>query len=181
MPQWIIAALLILAAAITVLVTGPRSAQSPAEAGAEAPAPVEPAPPLDEAEPGNPEQAARHSRAVETMRANWSGEVQYGLPFDALDPSLPVNASRRAVRFDPSDQYWGLPRPDAASENGAELTAIYCGSCHSLRIVMQQSKTRDGWDDLLVWMVEKQNMGEIPAEDRSVILDYLADYFSNEA
>ena len=61
---------------------------------------------------------------------------------------------------------------------GAQITYDYCSGCHSEMIIAQQGQTRDGWDDILVWMVEDMGMGEIDNEDRNMILDYLATYYN---
>ena len=60
---------------------------------------------------------------------------------------------------------------------GAQLTYDYCTACHSEMIIAQQGQTRDGWDDILVWMVEEMGMGELYEEDRDQILDYLGRYY----
>ncbi|WP_245626900.1 aldehyde dehydrogenase [Aestuariivita boseongensis] len=61
---------------------------------------------------------------------------------------------------------------------GAQLTYDYCTVCHSEMIIAQQGQTRDGWDEILVWMVDEMGMGEIDETDREMILDYLATYYS---
>ena len=63
---------------------------------------------------------------------------------------------------------------------GVEETYAYCASCHSTMLVAQQGQTREGWDELLVWMVEKQGMQPIPEEDRAVVLDYLAEHYNTD-
>lgn len=63
---------------------------------------------------------------------------------------------------------------------GAGVTYDYCASCHSAMLVAQQGQTRDGWDELLQWMVEKQGMQPIPEEDRDTILDYLAEHYNTD-
>ncbi len=70
----------------------------------------------------------------------------------------------------------GFP-PDA----GREEVEIYCGACHSLRLVAQQGLSRGDWDELLDWMVEEQAMEELETADRRLVLDYLARHFSIEA
>ena len=70
----------------------------------------------------------------------------------------------------------GFP-PDA----GREEVEIYCGACHSLRLVAQQGLSRSDWDELLDWMVEEQAMEELEAAERNLILDYLARHLSVEA
>ncbi|HET6922573.1 MAG TPA: c-type cytochrome [Anaeromyxobacteraceae bacterium] len=52
-----------------------------------------------------------------------------------------------------------------------------CAACHSLAIVKQQRLSRARWDKLLDWMVESQGMAAPAAEQRALILDYLAAHF----
>jgi cytochrome c len=61
---------------------------------------------------------------------------------------------------------------------GAQITYDYCTACHSEMIIAQQGQTREGWDEILVWMVEEVGMAEIYEEDRARILDYLATYYN---
>lgn len=63
---------------------------------------------------------------------------------------------------------------------GAGVTYQYCAQCHSEMLVAQQGQTREGWDDLLVWMVEEQGMDPIPEDDRETILDYLATHYNTD-
>lgn len=63
---------------------------------------------------------------------------------------------------------------------GAELTYQYCVACHSEMLVVQQGQTREGWNDLLEWMVEEQGMDPIPEEDREIVLDYLATHYNTD-
>lgn len=57
------------------------------------------------------------------------------------------------------------------------LTAAFCGSCHSLALVRQQRLDRKGWDKLLTWMSETQNMPVVDPALRSMLLDYLTTHF----
>lgn len=61
---------------------------------------------------------------------------------------------------------------------GAQITYDYCTACHSEMIIAQQGQTREGWDEILVWMVDEMGMSEIDAPDRDQILDYLATYYN---
>jgi len=65
-------------------------------------------------------------------------------------------------------------------DEGADVTYDYCASCHSTMLIAQQGQTREDWDDLLVWMVEKQGMQPIPEEDREIVLDYLAEHYNTD-
>lgn len=53
-----------------------------------------------------------------------------------------------------------------------EVHAI-CSACHSINLVNQQRLSRQRWDQLLDWMVEKQGMPEPDPAERALILDYL--------
>ena len=63
---------------------------------------------------------------------------------------------------------------------GVEETYYGCTACHSEMIVVQQGKTREHWDDLLVWMVEEQGMTPFEDAQREVILDYLAAHYNED-
>jgi len=66
---------------------------------------------------------------------------------------------------------WGMPM-----DVGREEVEVYCSACHSVRLVAQQGLTRDDWDELFDWMVEEQEMEEMPLEDRKLVLNYLSKY-----
>ena len=117
-----------------------------------------------------------HDEAHETETNDATIQINYAPAYSALDPLLNVDTNTSAVLFDPQDDYWGLPR-----SNGFEETAAYCTACHSLRIVMQQQQTRDGWDYLLTWMSEKQGMAKPYPDDRELLLDYLTREFGSES
>lgn len=63
---------------------------------------------------------------------------------------------------------------------GAEETFIYCTACHSEKIVAQQGLTREGWEELLVWMVDEQEMDPIEEPDYSRIIDYLSKHYNTD-
>lgn len=110
---------------------------------------------------------------IEAMAGAYQQRALSGPFVSALDPTRAPGAAEQTVLFDPSDDYYGLPA-DGGTE---DLVMAYCAACHSLRIVMQQRASADRWDELLTWMVEKQNMPELDPADRAQILDYLSTYF----
>lgn len=46
--------------------------------------------------------------------------------------------------------------------------------------VAQQGKTREGWDEMLVWMAEEQGMAELPPEERETVLDDLTGHYNTD-
>lgn len=118
--------------------------------------------------------AAAETRA-QALIENWSSEINYAPAYAALNPYAEAQEASVSSTFDPADDYWGLPRSE-----GVETVSAYCGACHSLQIVMQQRQSRDGWDYLLIWMVEKQGMAAPAPETRAEILDYLTREFGRE-
>lgn len=122
----------------------------------------------------NAEAAAPASTREDRVRRfaeNWPREPDFALVFNALDPSFDI-VETAAIRFDPADDYFGLPRSE-----GYYLVYGYCGACHSLRIVMQQHATRERWVELLQWMHDKQGMPEPAPGEKAVLIDYLAGHF----
>ena len=99
-------------------------------------------------------------------------DVNFMMPYGALNPAADLQGNRPESSFDPNDDYWGLPR-----STGYEEVATYCSGCHSLEIVMQQQQSEKGWRELLVWMTEKQGMAVLEAEVETTIVDYLAREF----
>ncbi|MEM6971503.1 MAG: aldehyde dehydrogenase [Pseudomonadota bacterium] len=64
--------------------------------------------------------------------------------------------------------------------DGVETTYNNCAACHSERLVAQQGMTRARWDKMLDWMIEEQGMWELEPDDRTVILDYLAEHYNTD-
>jgi cytochrome c len=63
---------------------------------------------------------------------------------------------------------------------GREEVFYLCQACHSLAIVKQQGLNRESWDETLTWMVEEQEMPEMEPEERTLIVEYLATYYSQK-
>lgn len=60
-----------------------------------------------------------------------------------------------------------------------QLVINNCTSCHSAKMVTQNRATRDGWQTMIRWMQETQNLWEL-GESEPLILDYLAKYYAPE-
>ena len=110
---------------------------------------------------------------VAAIAGGWRGHIDFAPAYSALNPYAEATQENAASAFDPSDEYWGLPR-----EPGFETVAAYCSACHTLQIVMAQRQSREGWDYLLHWMVEKQGMAPPAPETRAEILEYLSAEFN---
>ena len=85
------------------------------------------------------------------------------LPQASAPSAAPAPQAAMVEDFD------GLPPGE-----GREETHAICAACHSLRIVQQQGLSAERWDELLVWMTEKQGMPKLPADERQRIIAYLA-------
>ncbi len=122
--------------------------------------------------PPAPEQRAR----VAELMKSWPTSPDFHDGFYALAPMLSnAPSGGTSIKFDPQDEYWGLPR-----DPGYEEVEGYCSACHSLEIVMQQKLTPARWGELLIWMQEKQGMPEPEPEDYVLILNYLQTNFGAE-
>jgi hypothetical protein len=62
-----------------------------------------------------------------------------------------------------------------ASGNQWPVGAVGCSNWTT-----QQRLSRERWNELLDWMVAKQGMAELAADDRAVVLDYLATYYGQD-
>lgn len=89
----------------------------------------------------------------------------------AADTKNPGPNTTISAQDDEEDELaqWGMP-----ADIGRDEVEAYCGACHSLRLVAQQGLKRDVWAELFIWMVEEQEMEEMPAEDSKLVLDYLS-------
>jgi hypothetical protein len=57
-------------------------------------------------------------------------------------------------------------------DDNYELVKGTCSACHSIDLVIQNSATREGWKDLIVWMQQTQKLWDL-GESEALILDYL--------
>jgi hypothetical protein len=60
---------------------------------------------------------------------------------------------------------------------GREETLAACIACHSTAVIQRSRLSREQWDGLLDWMVERQGMPPLEEDQRSLILDYLSRHF----
>jgi len=106
----------------------------------------------------------------DTQRAH---VIDYLRTLGATASAAPAPSSTAFAADDPFGADW-------PAGPGREVTGYTCNACHSLAIVKQQGLSRETWDELLDWMVEEQGMAEPPADQRALMLDYLAAHFGIE-
>lgn len=66
----------------------------------------------------------------------------------------------------------GMPNDDGRLE-----VFGFCGSCHSIDLVLQQGLSRPVWEEVLVEMVRDQEMVPLQPDIRAKVLDYLEEYY----
>ena len=62
---------------------------------------------------------------------------------------------------------------------GYDVVAAQCGACHSLKLVTQNKATKEGWEGIIDWMQETQNLWDLGAKE-DTILAYLAKNYAPE-
>ena len=100
------------------------------------------------------------------------------LPVALLAAFLGLNASADGEsETDPeSEQEQTLFRGMPNAEGRLEVFG-FCGSCHSIDLVLQQGLSRPVWEDVLVEMVQDQEMAPLQPDIRVKVLDYLEEYY----
>ena len=65
------------------------------------------------------------------------------------------------------------------AEGDYMLVKTNCTACHSSKLVLQNRATREGWEEMIIWMQETQKLWDL-GENQDKILDYLATYYAPE-
>ncbi len=60
---------------------------------------------------------------------------------------------------------------------GREAVFPLCTACHASAVIRRSGLTRERWDELMDWMTERHGMPALEGEQRTVIVDYLAEHF----
>ncbi len=63
--------------------------------------------------------------------------------------------------------------------NGLEVVIANCTACHSSKLITQNRASREGWESMIQWMQENQNLWDL-GPNQDVILNYLARYYAPE-
>ena len=98
-------------------------------------------------------------------------------------PPQPPASKEAAPAVAQTDADKGKPPPhndkveDLPDGKNRELTFYTCTACHGVALIKAQGLTRELWDSTFDLMLEKHRMPPVKAEDRALILDYLAEQF----
>jgi mono/diheme cytochrome c family protein len=77
-----------------------------------------------------------------------------------------------------AEDYEVVETPEDLPEGkGRDETFYACAACHGTALIKAQGMTRDRWDVMIDWMMERHGMPEIDPADRALIVDYLAQTF----
>ena len=88
-----------------------------------------------------------------------------------------IVVSGQAFAADPElDPFTGLKKT-----GDWELVRNNCVSCHSAKLITQQSGTESHWLGLIRWMQEKQNLWQFEPETEKKIISYLAENYPPQA
>lgn len=105
--------------------------------------------------------------------------VVFGQPFLASDNGN--NAAALAPIEEEDDDFYEIEDGKEVStglivgENW-ELVKTHCTSCHSAQLVTQNRATKEGWDNMIKWMQENQNLWDL-GDDHEGVIEYLATYY----
>jgi len=87
--------------------------------------------------------------------------------FDFEEKKVPLIVSEGPVIKNGIDVESGL-----IIDDNYELVNGTCSACHSITLVTQNSATRKGWKELIVWMQKTQKLWDL-GDNEALILDYL--------
>jgi cytochrome c1 len=59
-------------------------------------------------------------------------------------------------------------------DEGYKVVETTCSTCHSLKLIVKSTASRQAWLDTIRWMQTEQGMQTLSKKNEKVILDYLA-------
>ena len=99
-------------------------------------------------------------------------------PRPAAPAAVAMPAAPAAPAVAPPPVLAEAETPDALPDGpGRDDTFYRCTACHSTALIRRSGFTRAQWDDLMDWMVQRQNMPPLEPDMRRIIVDYLAEAF----
>jgi hypothetical protein len=122
------------------------------------------------------------------QKAGWWGRHEPRAPYPPTRAALAFAETQRAEQARAAaaeaenDRLAAVQTPveteDVLPEGqGRSETFANCTACHSTAIIRRSGLTRERWDALMDWMVEKQNMTPLEPDLRVLIVNYLAEAF----
>jgi hypothetical protein len=104
--------------------------------------------------------------ALVLLATGCGGVDDPGVPPTPTPP--PEETPQLQADIKPTDVVMGLVQAP-----GRDAVMANCIACHSTALITQNRMSRQGWDDTITWMQEKQGLWPIADEPRAAILDYL--------
>lgn len=65
------------------------------------------------------------------------------------------------------------------ADEGMDKVITHCTACHSSKLVIQNRATREGWEQMIIWMQQTQKLWDL-GRDKDVVIDYLARNYAPE-
>ncbi len=90
----------------------------------------------------------------------------------AQEAARQAEAERLAAVQQPAETPDVLPPGEAQEE-----VFHTCTACHSTGIIRRTRLSRERWDELMDWMVERHGMNPMEPDQRRRVVDYLAEHF----
>ena len=75
-----------------------------------------------------------------------------------------------------SDDELVLDKSGLIIDKDLPVVLTNCTGCHSGKLIGQNRATREGWEEMIVWMQATQNLHDL-GENELIILDYLEKYY----
>ena len=94
-------------------------------------------------------------------------------------PAAAIEASKGAYKYEnPNKIVNGIHvRSGLAYDQNFRIVKAVCTRCHSAKLVTQMKATRQGWEEMILWMQETQGLEEL-GEYKKPILDYLSKHYA---
>lgn len=58
-----------------------------------------------------------------------------------------------------------------------DIVRSNCTSCHSAKLITQNRATKEGWEEMIVWMQKTQGLHDL-GDNHEVIVSYLSKYYA---
>ncbi len=103
------------------------------------------------------------------LRKNQPAYVPPAKPAVAAAPAADPDKGKPPIHNDTVD--------DLPDGKGREITFYTCTACHGVALIKAQGMSRELWDQSFDLMLTRHRMPPVKTEERTEILDYLAEQF----